>query len=204
MGTYSDDRQPPLEQLMLEAARNWSAGRFIVAGPMYPDSIQWPSNVERLVHLSPREHRAFYNAQRFTLNITRADMRAAGFSPSVRLFEAAACGTPIISDAWLGIEQFFVIGSELLISRSAEMTLGFLRDLPENERREIGRRACKRVLSEHTAAHRAAQLESYLNGVLKNSGPKAENLFLEEPAGISKERATRGSASSNSLCSTAL
>jgi spore maturation protein CgeB len=167
MGTYSDDRQPPLERLMLEAAQAWSAGRFIVAGPMYPNAIRWPGNVERIVHLSPREHRAFYNAQLFTLNITRADMKAAGYSPSVRLFEAAACATPIVSDHWDGIGELFEIGDEILISRSACDTLRFLRELPDEKRRAIGEKARQRVLRNHTAAHRAAELERHLHEARK-------------------------------------
>ncbi|HVL39168.1 MAG TPA: glycosyltransferase, partial [Fimbriimonadaceae bacterium] len=118
MGTYSDDRQPPLERLMLDAARLTPSARFVVAGPQYPATIQWPSNVERIEHLPPAEHRAFYNRQRFTLNITRADMIRAGYSPSVRLFEAAACGVPIISDYWPGLESFFRLGEEILVSSS--------------------------------------------------------------------------------------
>jgi Glycosyl transferases group 1 len=116
-----------------------------------------------MVHLSPREHRAFYNAQKFTLNITRSDMRAAGYSPSVRLFEAAACATPIISDHWDGIGKLFEMGEEILISHSAANTLKFLREMPEEERRAIGERARQRVLREHTAAHRAEELENFLN-----------------------------------------
>lgn len=162
MGTYSDDRQPPLDALLLEPARRLPAGRFVVAGPQYPEDIAWPSGVERIAHLPPREHRAFYNAQRFTLNITRADMRAAGFSPSVRLFEAAACGVPIISDWWEGLDAFFVPGEEILIAHRAEDTLRFLHDIPAEEARAIGRRARARVLARHTAAHRAAELETFI------------------------------------------
>lgn len=161
MGTYSDDRQPPLEQLMLETARRWAKGRFVVAGPQYPHSITWPANMERIEHLPPAEHRAFYNQQRFTLNITRADMIRAGYSPSVRLFEAAACATPIISDFWEGLDSFFRIGEEILVARSAEDTLRFLQEISETERQSIGRRSRERVLREHTAAHRAAELEAY-------------------------------------------
>src|SRR5207253_6090561 len=98
LGTYSADRQPALDQLMLQPARRWPLGRWVVAGPQYPASLDWPSGVERLEHVSPDQHRGFYSAQRFTLNLTRAAMLRAGYSPSVRLFEAAACGTPIISD----------------------------------------------------------------------------------------------------------
>ena len=162
MGTYSDDRQPGVEALMLEPARRWAEGRFVLAGPQYPENIHWPANLERINHLPPSEHRRFYNAQRFTLNITRADMRQAGHSPSVRLFEAAACGVPIISDFWPGLGELFSIGEEILIAKSPEDTLRFLRDLPETERRAIGARARQRVLSAHTAAHRAIELEAYL------------------------------------------
>lgn len=166
MGTYSDDRQPPLERLMLEPARLWDRGRFVVAGPQYPATIAWPGNVQRIEHLPPTEHRRFYNQQRFTLNITRADMIRAGYSPSVRLFEAAACGIPIISDCWEGLDQFFEPGREILLARSAQDTLRCLRELPEPERCAVGARARERVLATHTAAHRAAELEGYLGELL--------------------------------------
>jgi spore maturation protein CgeB len=113
------------------------------------------------MHLAPREHRAFYNEQRFTLNITRADMIAAGWSPSVRLFEAAACGTPIISDYWDGLDSFFTFDEEILVARTPDDVLRCVQDLPEAERIAIGARARARVLAEHTAAHRAAELEGY-------------------------------------------
>jgi spore maturation protein CgeB len=162
LGTYSADRQPALEHLMLEPARRWREGRMLVAGPQYPETVKWPRNVERVTHLPPAEHRSFYNAQRFTLNITRAEMVAAGYSPSVRLFEAAACATPIISDWWEGLDTIFEPGREILISRSPEDTLRYLRDVPEQERSKMRQRARARVLAEHTAARRAAELEGYL------------------------------------------
>jgi spore maturation protein CgeB len=161
MGTYSDDRQATLERLLLEPALRWAAGRFAVVGPQYPDSIAWPANVTREMHLAPSGHRAFYTAQRFTLNVTRADMIAAGHSPSVRLFEAAACGTPIISDSWAGLDTILIPGDEILVARSTEDVLRYLRETPEEQRRRVGERARRRVLGEHTAAHRAAELESY-------------------------------------------
>ncbi|HVV70405.1 MAG TPA: glycosyltransferase [Verrucomicrobiae bacterium] len=166
MGTYSEDRQPGLDELLLEPARNWEQGRFVVAGPQYPRGIRWPKNVKRFTHLSPEKHRNFYNSQKFTLNITRADMVEAGFSPSVRLFEAAACGTPIISDFWEGLDQFFTPNQEILIAESSEESLYYLLETTEAERKQLGERARKRVLSEHTARHRARQLESDLMDVL--------------------------------------
>lgn len=162
IGTYSDDRQPVLEMLMLKAAELWKEGRFIVVGPQYPDSIKWPGNVERIYHLSPADHRKFYNSQCFTLNVTRADMVMAGYSPSVRLFEAAACGIPVISDYWTGLDEIFSLGSEILISRSPGETLYYLQNTSEDERRNIGDKARKRVLEQHTAAHRARELEQYI------------------------------------------
>jgi spore maturation protein CgeB len=161
MGTYSDDRQPVLERLLIDPARRFKEGRFVVAGPQYPKTIRWPRSVKRIQHLEPAKHADFYNAQRFTLNVTRADMVAAGWSPSVRLFEAAACGTPILSDSWPGLESFFALGEEILPVRNAGEVVQYLRDIPEPERRALGQRARKRVLAEHTAAHRAEELEGY-------------------------------------------
>jgi spore maturation protein CgeB len=166
LGTYSDDRQPVLDRLMLEPARRFPRGRFVVAGPQYPPSIRWPRNVARIEHLSPAHHRAFYNAQRYALNVTRADMVRAGYSPSVRLFEAAACGVPIISDRWEGLQAFFEIGTEILVARSAADTLRYFRDVGETQRAALGARARARVLAQHTAAHRAAELERYVQEVL--------------------------------------
>jgi spore maturation protein CgeB len=165
LGTFSLDRQPVLNSLMLDPARVWRTGRFVVAGPKYPKTIRWPRNVARIEHLSPPQHADFYNAQRFTLNVTRADMVHAGYSPSIRLFEAAACGIPIISDHWPGLETFFEPGREILVSRSAEETRSYLRELPEVTRLAIGRRSRRRALHEHTAAHRAATLVRYVREV---------------------------------------
>ena len=166
LGTYSQDRQPVLERLLLEPARCWKQGRFAVYGPMYPEEIHWPPNVAREIHLEPKLHRGFYAAQRFTLNVTRAQMAAAGYSPSVRLFEAGACGVPVISDCWEGLDALFDPGSEILIANSSEDTLSYLRDIPDSERQAIGARARARVLAGHTPACRVAQLENYCREVL--------------------------------------
>jgi spore maturation protein CgeB len=162
LGTYSPDRQPALETLLLEPARRWAQGRFVVAGPLYPPGLAWPSNVQRLEHVPPDEHRAFYRAQRLTLNITRADMVRAGYSPSIRLFEAAACATPMISDYWPGLETLFTPGQEILVAETPEEALHYLRGFPESDLVAMGRRARARVLAEHTAAHRATELEAYI------------------------------------------
>jgi spore maturation protein CgeB len=161
LGTYGADRQPMLEQLMLEPARRAPHLRFCVAGPQYPSDIRWPANVERLAHVPPADHPAFYAASRFTLNVTRADMIAAGYSPSVRLFEAAACGTPIVSDAWEGLDTILAPTTEITLAEGPADVLAALR-LPEPERAARAAAARARILAEHTAERRAAELESHL------------------------------------------
>ena len=161
MGTYSDDRQPTLDALLVQTAFREPERSFCVAGPQYPADLAWPANVERIEHLPPARHRGWYNAQRFTLNVTRDDMIRAGYSPSVRLFEAAACGVPIISDFWEGLDSVFRIGAEVLVARTTEEARAHLR-MDDDERRAIGERARERVLREHTASHRAAELAGYL------------------------------------------
>jgi spore maturation protein CgeB len=161
LGTYSSDRQPVLEQLLLEPARMLPNQKFVVAGAQYPQHLIWPSGVERIEHLSPNEHPTFYARQRFALNVTRADMRALGFSPSVRLFEAAACGTPVISDRWPGIETIFAPSSEILLASGPHEVIQILAEMPEERRLSIAHKSRLRFLAEHTPSHRARQLESY-------------------------------------------
>jgi spore maturation protein CgeB len=162
MGTYSDDRQPMVSQLLVEPARRAPDRRFAVAGSLYPASIEWAPNIEQLGHLSPQHHRAFYNQTAFSLNVTRHLMRDAGWSPSVRLFEAAACGVPILSDPWDGLDELFEPAHEILIVHDGDDVVRYLNDLGEGERRAIGARACARVRRSHTAAQRASELLRYV------------------------------------------
>ena len=159
LGTWSADRQPMLDRLLTRPARHWRQGRFVVAGSLYPPELAWPDTVERIEHVPPGEHRSFYASQRFTLNVTRADMVRLGWSPSVRLFEAAACGVPVISDLWPGLDELFTPGKEILIARSGAEVLSMLGDMDEAERLAIGAAARARVRAAHTADHRAAELE---------------------------------------------
>jgi len=165
LGTYSPDRQPTVDLLLNLAAKALIESRFVVAGPQYPIDIAWPDNVERIEHLPPAQHRDFYNSQKFTLNVTRADMIAAGYSPSVRLFEAAACGVPIISDYWEGLTEIFEEGTEILIARSAEDAVQYLTTISEAERIKIGQNAQQKIMTNHTAAVRARELMDYLSEI---------------------------------------
>ena len=165
LGTYSADRQPGLDLLLLEPARRLPDRRFVVAGPMYPDTIRWPDNVERIDHVPPARHSAFYTAQRFTLNGTRADMRSMGWSPSVRLFEAAACGTPVISDDWRGLTVLFPDREAIIVARGTEDVIRALATIPEERRQAIGEAARSRVLRWHSGRARARQLARILEEV---------------------------------------
>jgi len=175
LGTWSSDRQPALERLLIAPARARPDLCFAVAGPLYPDGIDWPANVERIPHVSPADHPAFYAASRITLNVTREDMRNAGWSPSVRLFEAAACARPILSDRGPGPDQFFVPEAEI---RFATRTADVIAALERRDVAAIGQAARTRVLREHSADVRAAQLETELlaagRPTVRVSRPKVE------------------------------
>lgn len=162
LGTFSPDRQPMLERLLLEPARQLPDLRFVVAGPQYPETIDWPANLERIEHLPPAEHASFYSRQRFTLNVTRADMVAAGWSPSVRLFEAAACAAPILSDAWPGLESLLPDGQAIRVVHSTAEVVDALTRITEAERRRIGDSARRRILARHTGIERARHLVALL------------------------------------------
>ncbi|HSK45167.1 MAG TPA: glycosyltransferase [Candidatus Binatia bacterium] len=159
MGTYAPDRQPKLEELLCAPARRLPEKKFIVAGPQYPSHIAWPGNVERIMHLNPRHHAQLYSSSRITLNVTRREMVLAGYSPSVRLFEAAACGATIVSDNWPGLETFFTPGREILLATGSEDIIRFLKDYDDSELRRIGRAARDRVLAAHTSEVRAQEFE---------------------------------------------
>jgi spore maturation protein CgeB len=162
LGTYAADRQPKLMCFLNRPAEMLSDYHFIVAGPQYPKCIEWQPNVARIIHISPRDHPSFYSSSRFTLNLTRDDMIRSGYSPSVRLFEASACGATILSDAWTGLEDFLTPGEEILLPQDEYEMADVLRNLSEAKRTELGQRARERILSQHTAAHRAAQFENII------------------------------------------
>jgi len=163
MGTYSPDRQEKLDALFLEPARKLPHSSFLLAGALYPWEWgpYWPSNVRRTEHVAPAEHAAFYSSSRVTLNLTRAAMATYGYCPSGRFFEAAACGTPIVSDMWEGIETFFRDGEEIFLAGGTEDVMSVL-ERSDEELARVGARARERTLAEHTGDKRAEQLLAYL------------------------------------------
>lgn len=160
MGTYSADRQAKLDRLLLEPSRRHPEKTFLLAGSLYPWNWQWPENVRRMEHVAPADHSRFYSSSRITLNITRGEMAANGWCPSGRFFEAAACGTPLITDAWEGLDSFFDLRNELrVVSGVADVEDAL--NAPDAELQSMAARARQRTLDEHTGTVRARQLLQY-------------------------------------------
>lgn len=161
LGTYAEDRQQTLEQLFVEPARRLTDEQFLLGGSLFPQTFPWTLNMNYIYHVPPPEHPAFYCSSRINLNVTRGAMARMGYCPSGRLFEAAACGTPIVSDYWEGLDHFFTPGTEILVARNTQDVMEYLsRD--STELQQIGRAARQRALSEHTAERRALELEQVL------------------------------------------
>ncbi len=162
MGTYSPDRQEKLNQLLLEPARRHPEKTFLLAGPLYPWQCQWPANVRRLDHIPPADHPGFYSSSRLTLNLTRGEMAENGWCPSGRFFEASACGAPLITDTWDGLDAFFDVERDLRIVCTAEDMEDAL-SLPDAELARMAAHARQRTLEEHTGQVRARQFLQILD-----------------------------------------
>jgi spore maturation protein CgeB len=182
MGTYAADRQAKLERLFAEPASRLPGSKFLLAGPQYPDKLKWPGNVRRIKHLSPRWHPHFYSSSRLTLNLTRKDMVAAGYSPSVRLFEAAACGAAIVSDSWPGLETFFRIGEEILVAEDSAQIISFLKHMEDAGLRRLGDLGRERVLAEHTSSKRAEEFENHIAQARSDNKPPS---LVQGPSNLS-------------------
>lgn len=161
LGTYAADRQRAVEMLLLQPARRRAASRFTIGGAQYPQDFPWTSNIFFVRHLPPSEHPAFFCSSRLTLNVTRRVMADLGYCPSGRLFEAAACGTAIVTDGWEGLESFYAPGEELLVAGGTSDVLAAM-DRSDEELQRIARRARERTLDEHTSARRCDALERAL------------------------------------------
>ena len=175
LGTYAEDRQAALDSLFIQPAHRLSDRRFLIAGAQYPATFPWTENIYFVRHLPPAEHPAFYSSSRLTLNITRRAMAEMGYCPSGRLFEAAACGVPILTDWWEGLDCFFAPETELLVARTTEDVVRTMQ-LSDRELGRIGQNARQRTLEEHTAEHRACQLEDLLTSALVGSRSSSEKI----------------------------
>jgi spore maturation protein CgeB len=166
LGTYAADRHASFVELFVQPARRLPEHKFLIGGALYPQDFPWTRNTFFVQHLPPSEHSAFYCSSQATLNVTRRAMAQMGFCPSGRLFEAAACATAIISDAWQGLEAFFTPGEEILVARGAQDVIDAL-SLGERELARVGAAARERALSEHSAENRARELERMLETVIR-------------------------------------
>jgi spore maturation protein CgeB len=164
LGTYAEDRQPVLNRLLIEPARRLSHRRFLIGGALYPEDFPWTDNIFFVQHVPPPDHPAFFSSSRLTLNVTRRAMAEMGYCPSGRLFEAAACGVPLLSDNWEGLDQFYTPGKEILIAESTEDAVNAL-EMPDEQLARLARAARERTLEEHTADRRARGLEEVLGSV---------------------------------------
>lgn len=161
LGTYAEDRQAALEKLFIEPARQLPQKCFVIGGAQYPQEFPWTENIFFVRHVAPADHPAFYSSARLTLNVTRMAMAKMGYCPSGRLFEAAACGTPILTDCWEGLDYFFEPGSQIIGARATEDCVAALQ-LSDAELENIATAARERVLKDHTAERRAIDLEDLL------------------------------------------
>jgi spore maturation protein CgeB len=161
LGTYAADRQAALDDLFLAPARRLPYQRFVIAGAQYPTDFPWSDNIWFVRHLAPNEHPTFFCSSRLTLNVTRAAMAGMGWCPSGRLFEAAACGVPILSDSWPGLDEFFTPGDEILVAETSDEAIAAI-ETSDTELAEISGAARERTLAEHTAECRALELERIL------------------------------------------
>lgn len=184
LGTYAADRQDALEKLFIEPARRLPEQRFLIGGAQYPVEFPWAENINFASHVAPPDHPAFYSSSRLTLNVTRRAMAEAGYCPSGRLFEAAACGTPIVSDWWQGLDEFFTPGEEILVAHDADQVVQAMQK-PQDDLDRIASAARERTLAEHTADRRAGELEQLLEFSRRRKPVQpTRNLRAEQVLGV--------------------
>jgi spore maturation protein CgeB len=164
LGTYAADRQHALEMLFIEPARQLPGQSFVIGGAQYPADFPWTANIRFVRHMPPAEHPAFFRSSRLTLSVTRRPMAENGYCPSGRLFEAAACGSPVISDWWAGLDTFLEPGREIVVARRSQDVVAAL-EMSDAQLRRIAMAGRERVLSDHTSELRAKQLERMLDEV---------------------------------------
>jgi spore maturation protein CgeB len=180
LGTYAEDRQTVLDRFFIQPARLLPHKKFLIGGALYPEKFPWTQNIFFARHVAPGEHPAFYCSSRLTLNITRGVMAAMGYCPSGRLFEAAACGAAILSDNWPGLDNFFQPGSEIILAQTTEDAMNALQ-LSDAELKAVAAAARQRTLEQHTANHRAIELENAFEAALQ---PQPQYVDCDETGGL--------------------
>lgn len=165
LGNRLPDREARVDEFFFRPAAQLPAHHFLLAGSGWAEKAK-PPNVAYVDHLFTADHNAFNSSPKAVLNVTRESMVRYGFSPATRVFEAAGSAACIITDAWLGIGQFFEPGREILVANSGDEVAGYVRSLTASSAAKIGQAAMQRVLAEHTYAHRATQVDAFLDSAL--------------------------------------
>lgn len=163
LGNRLPDREARVEEFFLRAANQSPAQRFVLGGNGWADK-PLPANVNYVGHVYTADHNAFNASARAVLNVSRESMARYGYSPATRVFEAAGAAACIITDQWEGIELFLEPGREILVATSGAEVAELLASLTPQRARELGWKAQRRVLAEHTYAHRAQQVDQLLGG----------------------------------------
>lgn len=166
LGNRLPDREARVEQFFLSAAEALPERKFLIGGNGW-ETKAMPANVRHIGHVFTTDHNAFNCTPLAVLNIARDSMADIGFSPATRVFEAAGAGACLITDAWEGIEQFLEPGHEVLVARDGQDVAEQLRSLTPERARQIGEAALRRVLSQHTYAHRGAEVDALLRRAME-------------------------------------
>lgn len=172
LGTYAADRQEALQNLLIIPAVHRPDRRFVIGGTLYPAEFAWRPNIHFVRHLPASEHPSFFSSSRITLNVTRQTMAALGWCPSGRLFEAAACGTPIATDAWEGLEAFFRPGEEIIVVNGTTDVLDAL-ERDDADLSRMARRARERVIGEHSGDCRAREMLAHIEAAFRSESQLA-------------------------------
>lgn len=163
LGNRLPDREARVDAFFLDAAARMPRRRVLFGGSGWDDKPM-PANVRYLGHVYTADHNAFNRTPLAVLNVSRDSMARYGFSPATRVFEAAGAAGCLITDAWEGIALFLEPGKEVLVAHDGAEVAAHVEALDAATARRIGEAARRRLLAEHTYAHRAAQLEALLEG----------------------------------------
>lgn len=161
LGNRLPDREQRVDTFFLNCAASLPRKRFLLAGSGWKDKVLSP-NVSYFGHLYTKDHNAFNSTPMAILNVNRDSMAQFGYSPPTRVFEAAGASACIISDQWEGMELFLEPNREVLVASDGQEVTEHLSRLDDVQSRQIGAAACRRILSEHTYTHRAAELQKLL------------------------------------------
>ena len=166
IGNWGDnERTQEIEEYLLRPALRLRPRPVLVHGVRYP-----PEALQKLdaagIHyggyLPNLQAPAVYAASRLTLHVPRSPYRdGLGGIPTIRVFEALACGCPLVTSPWQDEEGLFKAGRDFLVASNGREMTALLLDLLDSEtwRRQLAERGRATILERHTCAHRAQQLE---------------------------------------------